>query len=127
MSSAVLMNCAEKGPYGRAAGKVKEVRWASAIRGTKTDQWSVTRQSARQYPCPLMFALLRIVAVPDRIESRERSKVIDMPVRSNGWSSMVSDPSPQAAGTVGAAHIDVAAGDERKLPQPADHHSGGSR
>ena len=87
----------------------EEVRLASAIGGSKTDQRNGGSFGQADAFCPDMLQALTVETVPDFFDVDMRSQVVDVPVRPAWGLEMMRKPGTDTSRPEGAADIDVEA------------------
>ena len=97
-----------------------EVGIAAAIRCSEASKRRGRAPLRAKALRPLVFPCRTIVAVPDLFQSRVPPQVVNVPVRPDGHSQMVSESGADASATEGAADIHVETALEWQRAKPPD-------
>ena len=110
---------------GRPAGKAKQVRRTRAIRSSEAVKRHLGARQLLHHLRPLMLAAGRVVRVPYAFQSGMQTQMVDVPVRPRRPLAVMRQSRAHAAGSKGAADVDVPTGPQRQVAQPPDAQATG--
>lgn len=106
----------------RRTSDPEEMTGAATARRTESGSERLQLVRRREGFRPLAFEFVRSGQQPCPAHLRMSAEVIEVPVGTGRSGAMMSQPGPQAARTVSAAHVEIRCGGKFQITEGADFH-----